>query len=570
MYAEPAKSPVEIGAMLAGKYRVDRVLGAGGMGVVVAATHEELEQRVAIKFLLPGVYDNPDIVNRFVREARAASRLRSQHVAKVIDVGRLEGGLPYMVMEYLEGEDLGAVLRAQGPLPVELVCRYVLQASEAIAEAHAARIVHRDLKPANLFLTHKVNGEPLVKVLDFGVSKALEGNTAQLSLTRSQSLLGSPLYMSPEQMKSSKHVDARADIWSLGVIIYELLTGRYPFESETVPGLVFQVTMQDPTPPRSYRPDVPVEVERVIMRCLAKAPDNRFDDVAELAHALEPFAGLHARGTGQAIAAVLRASEGRPRAISVTNESLDPYSRTSAPEASPPLGSAPPEPPVSPVATAPLGMRAVGDASPAELRAAPSPLLSQPAPASRPRPEVSVHASSSGPQVLPGQVEAPVLREVAGAASAWGHTHAETRARRPLWALGLLGAIFLGGAATAAFAFRGGETATPDRGAASAPTMSVAASPAPPTSDLALVASALPAVSAAAQLASASASTAAAVGTGKPGTHVMPPLAKTAPSSSSVPTAVASSAAPQPSASASAPPKPSAKPSATSGFVGYE
>jgi len=298
------------GDILAGKYRVDRILGAGGMGVVVAATHEALDQKVAIKFLLPTMVDNSDLVRRFLREGRAAGKLKSEHVAKVIDVGSLESGSPYMVLEYLEGRDLSEVLKAEGPLPVTVAIRFILQAIEAIAEAHSVKIIHRDLKPQNLFLTHRVNGDPLVKVLDFGISKAIEEASAEFQLTRSQSLLGSPLYMSPEQMRSSRAVDERSDVWSLGVLLHELLTARHPFESDTIPGLVFQVTMEPPTPIREHRPEVDEGLERVIQRCLAKNAADRYANVAELARDLEPFGGDAVRGMSTSIAAVLKPPQG--------------------------------------------------------------------------------------------------------------------------------------------------------------------------------------------------------------------------------------------------------------------
>lgn len=298
------------GDILAGKYRVDRILGAGGMGVVVAATHEALEQKVAIKFLLPTMVENSDLVRRFLREGRAAGKLKSEHVAKVIDVGSLETGSPFMVLEYLEGRDLSEVLKEEGPLPVAIAVRFILQAIEAIAEAHSVKIIHRDLKPQNLFLTHRVNGDPLVKVLDFGISKAIEEASAEFQLTRSQSLLGSPLYMSPEQMRSSRTVDERSDVWSLGVLLHELLTARHPFESDTIPGLVFQVTMEPPTPIREHRADVDEGLEKVIVRCLAKNVADRYANVAELAKDLEPFGGEGVRGMSASIAAVLKPPQG--------------------------------------------------------------------------------------------------------------------------------------------------------------------------------------------------------------------------------------------------------------------
>jgi len=283
--------PVREGDLLAGKYRIERVLGVGGMGVVVAARHEELGQLVAIKFVRDQALGNAEAVERFLREARAAVRLKSEHVARVLDVGKLESGAPYMVMEFLEGNDLAQVLVSDGPLPLVKAVTLVLQACEAVAEAHAAGIVHRDLKPQNLFLTRTVGGSPKLKVLDFGVSKAT-GLTSdgRGALTRTSAMLGSPLYMAPEQMRSSRDVDSRVDIWALGVVLFELLTGRWPFEAESMPELCLKVVAEPPQSLAARRPDVPTGLVAIVERCLEKEPAKRFSNAAELAHALEPFA----------------------------------------------------------------------------------------------------------------------------------------------------------------------------------------------------------------------------------------------------------------------------------------
>jgi serine/threonine-protein kinase len=261
------------------------------MGVVVAARHEELGQLVAIKFVRDQALGNAEAVERFLREARAAVKLRSEHVARVLDVGKLESGAPYMVMEFLEGSDLSQVLEADGPMPLAKAVALVLQACEAVAEAHAAGIVHRDLKPQNLFLTRTVGGSPRLKVLDFGVSKAT-GLTSdgRGALTRTSAMLGSPLYMAPEQMRSSRDVDARVDIWALGVVLYELLTCRWPFEAESMPELCLKVVAEAPRSLAARRPDLPAGLVAIVERCLEKDPAKRFASVAELAHALEAFA----------------------------------------------------------------------------------------------------------------------------------------------------------------------------------------------------------------------------------------------------------------------------------------
>jgi serine/threonine-protein kinase len=278
------------GTILAGKYRVDRVLGQGGMGIVVKATHLQLEQPVALKFLQPRGMENPAIVARFAREAKALAKLKSDHVAHVSDVGNLESGAPYIVMEYLDGEDLASLLDRRGPLSIDEAVGYVLQACEGMAEAHEARIVHRDLKPANLFLATSGDGSaPVVKVLDFGIAKALDDDTAG-ALTKTSSVFGSAYYMAPEQMRNAKACDERTDVWALGVILYELLTGRVPFEGESVHQVVAAVLEKNRLAVHALRPDVPRELEAVIDRALVNDPAARTASVLELARGLLPFA----------------------------------------------------------------------------------------------------------------------------------------------------------------------------------------------------------------------------------------------------------------------------------------
>ncbi len=281
-------APVQPGDVLAGKYKVDQVLGIGGMGVVVAATHVQLKERVALKFLLPHVTQNEAAVARFLREAQAAVKIKSSHVARVIDVGTLETGSPYMVMEYLEGADLSRVLEERGPLPWQEACVYVLQACEALAEAHAGGIIHRDLKPANMFLTKAPDGSPCVKLLDFGISKVVEGDQA---LTRTQSTVGSPVYMSPEQMRSARKADVRSDIWSLGVSLYELLCGETPFIAETMVELCAVILESQAPLLRTMLPNAPEALEALIAKSLQKNPEDRYPSVAVLAYDLAALVG---------------------------------------------------------------------------------------------------------------------------------------------------------------------------------------------------------------------------------------------------------------------------------------
>ncbi len=308
------------GTVVAGRYRVERVIGEGGMGVVLAAHHVALDQRVALKFLRGPAVERPDLVQRFLREAKSAVRLKSVHVARVIDVGTLDSGLPYMVLEYLEGSDLAQVLRTEGPLPIERAVGLLLQACEALAEAHSLGIVHRDIKPNNLFLTRGVGGADLVKVLDFGIAKSA---TADGALTRTDSSVGSPLYMSPEQMRSPRDVDARSDLWALGVTLYELLSARAPFEAQTLPELVDRVTQSRHTPLALVRQDVPRELSHIVSRCLAVRPDDRFSNIAELAAALEPFAGaegaMRSTNVWRALGATGKAALGSAPRLPVVN-----------------------------------------------------------------------------------------------------------------------------------------------------------------------------------------------------------------------------------------------------------
>jgi serine/threonine protein kinase len=282
-----APSKPNPGHLVAGKYRVDRVLGEGGMGVVVAATHIELDQKVALKFLLPALAARPELVQRFLREARAAVKIQSEHVARVLDVGTHEG-TPYMVMEYLEGGDLATVLAERGPLPVGEAVGYLLEASEAIAEAHSLGIIHRDLKPANLFLAARPNGKAIVKVLDFGISKAPSAGK-DANLTKTSAIMGSPNYMSPEQLVSASTVDVHADVWALGVVLYEMLTQKLPFEANTMPELVGVILQRAHEPLGAVRHDLPAALIGSIDRCLEKEPAKRYANVADLASALLPF-----------------------------------------------------------------------------------------------------------------------------------------------------------------------------------------------------------------------------------------------------------------------------------------
>ena len=273
------------GQLLDGRYRIEDTLGEGGMGFVVRARHVELDQMVAIKLMRRGV--NPVWGQRFLREARAASRIESEHVARVFDIGRLEDGTPYMVMELLEGRDLGVILEEDGPLSTEEAIEVTRQACRALAAAHALGVVHRDVKPENLFLTERADGSPCIKLLDFGVSKeATIASEAPAPLTNTQTVLGSPQFMSPEQLVNCREVDHRADLWSLGATLFELLTLEHAFPADTIAELYTKILRDQPQRLRDLLPEAPSGLEDVILRCLDKERDRRFPDATALEAAL--------------------------------------------------------------------------------------------------------------------------------------------------------------------------------------------------------------------------------------------------------------------------------------------
>lgn len=296
-----------VGRVLSGRFRIEHVIGVGSMGVVLAARHLELDERVAIKFIRADMQRVPGVLQRFAREAKAAVTIKSEHVAQVFDVGTADGIGPYIVMEYLEGRDLGAVLELEGRLPIRRAVHYVMQACEALAVAHSHGITHRDIKPENLFITQKGDLE-LVKLLDFGISKAtLTGKVFgdELSGAEAQCLLGTPLYMSPEQIRATAEVDHRADIWSLGAVLYELITARSAFVADSVRQVWTRILETSPTPLALHCPEAPPSLQAVIDRCLEKDPAHRYQNVAEFAIALLPFAPSRARLYAQRASSIL-------------------------------------------------------------------------------------------------------------------------------------------------------------------------------------------------------------------------------------------------------------------------
>jgi serine/threonine-protein kinase len=319
------------GEILLGKYRVEEIIGVGGMGRVIKASHLYLQQPVAIKIQLPEMADSQSTVARFLREAQATVRLRSEHIARVMDVGTMPDGCPFIVMEYLEGHDLNQILRHHGPQMPQAVVDLVLQACEGMAEAHAAGIIHRDIKPSNFFITRRPDGSNLLKILDFGISKT----PAELSeLTGTQTVIGTPTYMAPEQMVSARSTDSRSDIWSMGVVMYQLLEGRPPFEAETYAQLVLKVGT---APPNPLHVALPPGLQDIVFRCLEKDPNRRIQSVGELARMLAPYASdpMTAQQSAERASRILTAPKGgqpgfpfagSPGGLSMTPPALTPKS----------------------------------------------------------------------------------------------------------------------------------------------------------------------------------------------------------------------------------------------------
>jgi tRNA A-37 threonylcarbamoyl transferase component Bud32 len=301
-----------VGDLIGGKFRVERIIGEGGMGLVVAATHLGLDERVALKFLHPNAGRNPEAIARFFQEAKAAAKLKSEHVAHVLDVSQRQDGCPFIVMEFLRGSDLRYVLGLDGPLAVETVADYMIQACEGLAEAHARGIVHRDIKPENLFLTERSQGWRIVKILDFGISKAMiASSTLSDANIRTGAIMGSPSYMSPEQLRETSSVDHRTDLWALGAVMYELLTGSPAFDSsKPLTGLILDILQVEPPLAHTRHPHIPPELSAVVARCLAKNREDRFATAADLALALLPFAPSRARVAAQRAVAITKEAGG--------------------------------------------------------------------------------------------------------------------------------------------------------------------------------------------------------------------------------------------------------------------
>lgn len=288
---EPPKGTAVIGQIVAGRYQIESLVGSGGMAHVLSARHVELGHRVAIKVLDPAMGNNPEAKERFAREARAMANLSSKHTVRVHDVGTLPNGLPFMVMDLLVGKDLSQILNERGPLPFEDACTFIDQACEAVAEAHDIGLVHRDIKPQNLFLSIEKGGageeRSVLRVLDFGIVRAVGRRMGAITLTKIGDVVGTLSYMAPEQIRDSSNVSARADIWALGACLYRLVCGKPPFIAKGDALLAEAILMKPPTPPAEHRPDIPSILSSVILRCLRKEPDERFQSARDLQRALE-------------------------------------------------------------------------------------------------------------------------------------------------------------------------------------------------------------------------------------------------------------------------------------------
>jgi serine/threonine protein kinase len=291
---------IVIGDVIAGKYCVERAIAEGSTGTIFAARHLELDQPVAIKVLFEEVAARSVAAERFRREARAAARMQGPHVCRVLDIGAQPDGTPFMVMEYLEGCHLGRELERRGRLTPEEAFECILQACDAVAEAHAAGIVHRDLKPANLFWAVLPDGSRHMKVLGFGVSKALAGSrSGESAITMGSTITGAPAYLSPEQLDSSQDIDERTDIWSLAVVFYELISGRVPFYGESIPALVRAVLSAKPKALSELQVGAPPGLDAVLEKALSKRREQRYGSIAEFVSALVPFAPISAADTAQ-------------------------------------------------------------------------------------------------------------------------------------------------------------------------------------------------------------------------------------------------------------------------------
>ncbi len=408
------------GTLIAKKYRVEKLLAAGGMGAVLRAHHEALDQPVAIKVMRPELADRREAAQRFMREARAAAKIASDYVARVTDVDTLPDDTPFMVMEYLDGRDLDALLEEHKRLPIAQAVDFAIQALAGVEAAHALGVVHRDLKPSNLFLVERPGAPPRIKILDFGISKVVD-DTADRGLkagatTSAGAMLGTPRYMSPEQVASAKSVDARTDIWAMGLILYEMLTGSYPFTGDNSGEILAAILNAPPAPLRELRPDAPPELDDAVARALAKRRDERFSSAREMMKALAPFASKRVQ------ALVIELEHAPPSTHldgAAAARTPDGTLRSAAPDALPATARAP-TPGGSATAVTRVEPAMAPSAAPREPDAMAATKLSSMRPAQTPSPPTDTNmtvgraASPGGRWAMPAVIAAVALAAVGG------------------------------------------------------------------------------------------------------------------------------------------------------------
>jgi serine/threonine-protein kinase len=278
------------GQIIDGKYRIVRLLGMGGMGSVYEGENLRIKRKVAIKMLHGSVSDQPEVIARFEREAQAAALVGSEHICEVLDLGELADHTRFMVMEYLEGETLSNVIKRAGRLKPAQSIPILSQILEALGAAHQAGIIHRDLKPDNVFILPQRGGiQNFVKILDFGVSKFSQASGESMNVTRAGAVVGTPYYMSPEQARGSSAIDQRTDIYAIGVLLYQATTGQVPYQAETFNELLFKIVLEVAPPPQTYVPDLDPEFASIIMRAMAREPEQRFQSCMAFRNALAQY-----------------------------------------------------------------------------------------------------------------------------------------------------------------------------------------------------------------------------------------------------------------------------------------
>lgn len=511
---------VREGEVLAGKYRVERIPGRNGLGVLVQVRHMELGQEVTLKFLVPDACMYPEFVQRFIREARAAVKIQGEHVARVTDVGRLASGAPYMVREFLRGPDLAEVLKVRGALPIPEACDYIIQAAEAVAEAHVLGIAHRNLRPTTLVVTRRSDGAPLVKVFDFAAAEALHVDTftkRSVSLVGSSALLASLPYLSPEQVRDPHNVDFRADVYGLGAILYELLSGVPPFEAESAPALLAMVAADIPVRLRTLRFGLPAPLEESVMRCLEKSRDLRFASMSELSLALRPYASAESLSSIERIGRLARRSA-RPPSVGEARVSspavpvaaplsgfddapttvrpmtfVDPPPRTTLPlnsypsvarEREPEPAAPLPPPPRAPSVPPPMQAQVREPSRPPPLQVQAPVVAAEPESVEPVSPIPPAVAASAAPPGTPSTIMPPPARNRSsiswGSSSSWGPPPPEAK-KLPLKKLAQLGAAAAVVTLLAIVALRG--SAHSDKPAAAAQPPAVAPAPPPPVAE---------------------------------------------------------------------------------------